>query len=398
MRTAITDLCRDVIVREIGPRLDPASCAQLAATSHQFRSWFSHLPKLDDKIVLTQGDLVFAKKALTRSFNCLSSPFISTFESSIILYATNRFHESIESVFEVYTIVHRITNLRSDYIESCARGKILAALITAKRDSLIYEWSHNFRHRFPVFGYDAAETTHIPIPFVFHILERDDYLTVFAEKDFLPQVTGAVLEYQTLRRLFCQNQLTATTAPRLISLARAYKPFSEALREFLRDYQSGLTPGNEWGYISLWHLCSDLGIPRSFRHSHEMLIHLTLPIYKGDMDEIKALLTWLHTDMVDLQSIIKGLVTGAFKTDFILIWGLFERRGWIRENLMSAKQLGEMLTRRTIPESRVIRQWAEAQGATSKVRLIDAYMQLVSEEMAAADAAADDDDDDNDDE
>jgi len=91
-------------------------------------------------------------------------------------------------------------------------------------------------------------------------------------------------------------------------------------------------------------------------------------------------------------------VIGAFKTDFILIWGLFERRGWIRENLMSAKQLGEMLTRRTIPESRVIRQWAEAQGATSKVRLIDAYMQLVSEEMAAADAAADDDDDDNDDE
>ena len=345
-----------MVVVEIGGRLDPASRALLAATCGQFRDWMSPLPKLTARDIIAQGHLRWAERTLSRLYWATDACY------GVVQYAANPHHSSLSSVFNIFTIPpfsHRF----GGSFKNGATGKILTALIRAERDDLLREWSTS---GIEIPGLSNGSTRQFFL--------RDDYLTVFARHDILPQVTKSIYDLDGILWLFGNSPANydVTLLGRIVVLARNDEKFRRVVSSLLEQ-----TPlfGTLWFDVLSWHLRAVVGLPRicgGSRSGNEKLQYL----FKHRNVLLKWI-NWLEPGIFDPLTICRGFT--KYKdhgSRFMKDWRVFDAKGLIEGNRFTVRHCSKILSKRSDEEIRFLRDWATARGLQGWISLIDAFFQF----------------------
>jgi hypothetical protein len=364
----LTGLLREMVVDEIGNHLDLVSRTLLAATCHQFRTWFSPLPVLSWREVVSKGPLRWAKNILARSA-CEWLHGDYRIIDIIGKYATNPHHSSLASVFDVNVLLEKLNTMQ----QMQTRGEILRAFILARRDNFVREWpSFSDREKTPLF------TTIIDrVWFVRCFLQREDYLTVFERHDLLPEVTRSIYDQPVMASFFSYDLDDVTLLAHIVDLARKNTQFSQVIRHVL-EQAPRKAPTRLWSWVLYWHLCIVVDLPRRFDSSRPgACFDIEQKIRVNDSEGLNTWLPWLESGMIDPKSICRGFERySGEEGGFIELWQRFDEKGLMDGRHFTARFVAGVLHKRSYEGIRFLRNWANAHGGLQgMVDLMDTFIQ-----------------------
>lgn len=368
--TGLVDLPRDMLVNEIGVRLDPVGRVYLARVCRQFWDWFWPQLSLSLDDVTARGHLRWATQALRRNLEIQRrDERVSRADACAHVFGhfcANPHHLSIVSVTDVLSTVKMDAPQRLS-VNLC----ITKTLIRRRRDDLLRQWvSPELARELEL----DPRGRRVPL-FLGWLLVRDDYLSIFERHDLLPVVTESVFQIGYVSHLFrCLSVNDSVLLAHVVDLAGKNAAFQATVRRFFEKFAIPYYRAHSvWTFLLDWHLSRAVGIRP---HSPRGIEHYSKEIGTLVHDDNLDWLPFLEEEMqFDLRPICLAFAT--YKSSrFVELWKAFDVKGLIDARFLTSRQVAKMLSKRSDEEVRFLRNWAQARGGLQGlVNMIDAFMQ-----------------------